>query len=424
MKAKVFRKIGILSTIFSMSLIIVFVSSCDVLESDNDVLTPVVDVNGKEIYVLANGESFIDLQSKIQTNQPARLAVTSDPRNGKLLDLGHGILQYSPSTGSSKGRDGFEFTVYSSSNEIIKRDSVIIIIENDSTKLPCSIYPLNDYVYSVNSTGALIDVTANDVICSNSVVISVYQPGNSFPPYFGTTQVQNNKILYTPASAFNGEDKIMYKVTASNPDRIAYGMVYITSDSSCSFSVSNDLYSYDSLFVGRELSLPVFQNDSLCKALNQYQVSIKSNPMFGTVSLIQSGFLYTINNFDGDTFNDQFTYEVCIDATCKTARVDVRLTPDSVWNCKLLARPDSIDISNNISGLIFLDVIRNDSICGGLKNFVITTNPVYGTAFINQADNTIGYQRDPLMNKDDTLKYEICSNNECSTAVVHIKRTN
>lgn len=42
-------------------------SSCDVLESDNDVLTPVVDVNGKEIYVLANGESFIDVQSKVQT---------------------------------------------------------------------------------------------------------------------------------------------------------------------------------------------------------------------------------------------------------------------------------------------------------------------------------------------------------------------
>ncbi|MBA4057468.1 MAG: hypothetical protein C0490_22325, partial [Marivirga sp.] len=423
-KAKVFRKIGILPTILSLGVIIVLASSCDVLESDNDVLAPSVDINDKEIYVLANGESFIDLQSKVQTNQPARLAVTSDPRHGELVDLGQGILQYSPNTGSSNGRDGFEFTVYSSSNEIIKKDSVIIIIENDSTNLPCNIYPVIDYVHSVRPEGVLIDVTANDIICSNTAEVSVYKPESSFPPYYGTAQVQNNKIFYTPGSTFNGVDKIMYKVTASNPTRIAYGMVYITSDSSCSFLISDDLYMYDSLIEGSTVQLPVFQNDSLCQALNQYQVSVKFSPLYGTVSSVSGGFLYNIPDSVGFTYNDHFTYEVCIDATCKTARVDISMAADSVWNCKLLAVPDSIDISNNISGLIFMEVIKNDSICGGLKSFVITSQPVYGTAFINEANNTIGYQRDPLMNKDDALKYKICNGEECSTAAVYIKRTN
>lgn len=422
MKAKVFRKIGILSTILSLAVIIVLVSSCDILESDNDVLTPVVEIKNKEIYVLANGQSFIDLQSKIQTSQPARLSVTSDPRHGKLIDLGQGILQYSPSTGSAKGRDGFEFTVYSNSNEIIKKDSVIIIIESDSTNLPCNIYPVADYVYSVRPEGVLIDVTANDIICSNTIEVSVYKPADTFPPYYGTAQVQNNKILYTPESTFNGTDKIMYKVSASNPTRIAYGMVYITSDSFCVFSVANDVYLYDSLFAGNTLEIPVFQNDSLCLALNQYQVNIKSNPSYGVVSPTPGGFRYTVGDFEGRVA-DQFSYEVCIDATCKTARVDVKMAVDSVWKCQLLAVPDSIDISKNVSGLIFLEVVKNDSICG-LKSFDITTHPVYGTAFINEANNTIGYQRDPLMNKDDLLKYKICNGNECSTAAVYIKRTN
>ena len=423
MKAKVFRKIGILSTILSLGVIIVLMSSCDILESDNDVLAPVVDINDKEIYVLANGQSFIDLQSKVQTNQPARLAVTSDPRLGKLIDLGQGILQYSPSTGSTNGVDGFEFTIYSSSNEIIKRDSVIIIIENDSTNLPFNIYPVTDYVYSVRPGGTLIDVTANDIICSNAIEVSIYKPENTFPPYYGTAQVQNNKILYTPGSTFNGVDKIMYRVTASNPPLVAYGMVYITSDSSCAFTVADDRYEYDSLFAGLTLDLPVLLNDSLCHALNQYQVNIKSNPNYGIVSALQGGFSYTVGDFESAPADDQFTYEVCIDATCKTARVDIRMIADSVWKCQVKAISDSIDISKNISGLIFLDVVRNDSICG-LKSFAITTQPVYGTAFINEANNTIGYQRDPLMNQDDLLKYEICNGEECSSAAVYIKRKN
>lgn len=424
MKAKVFRKIGILSTILSLGVIIVLLSSCDVLESDDDVLASVVNINDTEIYVLANTESFIDLQSKVETSQSVRIAVTSDPRHGDLTDLGYGILQYSPTAGSANARDGFEFTVYSSSNEIIKKDSLIIIIENDSTNLPCNIYPVTDYVHSVGQNAVLIDVTANDIICSNAVEVSVYKPESSYPPFYGTAQVQDNKILYTPGSTFDGTDKIMYKITASNPSRTAYGMVYITSDSSCSFSLANDLYTYDSLVQGSALQLDVFQNDSLCQAINQYQVNVKSGPSHGTVSSTSGGFLYTVRDAVGLTFSDQFTYEVCIDATCKVAQVDIELVRDSVLNCYFRAMPDSVDISDNISGLIVVEVIKNDSICGALTSFVIKSHPVYGTASIDQANNTIGYQWDSSMNKDDTLKYEICNGDECSTASVYIKGKN
>lgn len=423
MKAKVFRKIGILSTIFSMGTIIVLLFSCDVLESEPDVLEPVVDIDGTEVYVLANGSSFIDLQSKVQTSQPARLAVTSEPRHGLLADLGQGILQYSPTTGSSRARDGFEFTLYSATNEVIRRDSVVIVIESDSTNLPCNIYPVNDYVYSVGTTGVLIDVTANDVICSNTVEVSVYSPASSFPPYFGTAVAENNRIRYVPGPSFTGEDKIMYKLTTSNPARIAYGMVYITSDSACTFSVADDLYTFDSLVENSNITLKIFQNDSLCQALNQYQVNLKSGPVYGTALLTSDGFRYQVPDSVGFVFNDHFTYEVCIDASCKIARVDVRLMADTVTNCNFFAVPDSVDISNNPMGTVFLEVTKNDSICGELTSFGITENPAYGTAFINASNKTIGYQRDPLMNRNDSLRYEICKGEKCSTAAVYIKRT-
>jgi hypothetical protein len=61
-----------------------------------------------------------------------------------LTDLGRGLLQDSPNAGTS--RDAFTFTVFDKNNEAIKQDSVVIIIENDSTNLPCGIYPGNDFV--------------------------------------------------------------------------------------------------------------------------------------------------------------------------------------------------------------------------------------------------------------------------------------
>lgn len=422
---KVSRKIGILSKFLVLGGIIALLFSCDVLESDPDVLEPTVDITGEEIYVLANGASFIDLNSKVQTNQPARLAVTSQPRHGTLADLGQGILQYSPATGSAKARDGFEFTVYSNTNEILKKDSVIIIIETDSTKLPCNIYPVTDYVYDVTAASVSIDVISNDIICSNDVVVSVYKPENSFPPYFGQAEAKENKIIYYPGTSFSGADKIMYKITDSNdPKRIAFGMVYITSDSSCSFSVWDDLYEYNTLTEGTALILTAFVNDSLCHALNEYQVNIKSGPLYGAASLVSNGFLYQFPDSIGFTFNDHFIYEVCIDADCKTARVDIKLKMDSVWTCSFYATPDSIDMVNSTVALMYLDVLNNDSTCDSLKSFALTKMPMYGTAFVNEEKKAIGYERDPLMNKDDTLEYEICDGKECSTASVFIKRTN
>ena len=423
MKAtKLTEKTRISCKFFWLIYIAVMFASCDVLESDPDVLEPDVDLTGKEVFVLANSASFIDLNSRLQTNVPARVAVTSEPRHGKLTDLGKGILQYSPSVGNSRARDGFEFTVYTASNEIIKRDSVIIIIENDSTKLPCNIYPLPDYVYGVKTAPVLIEVMANDVICADSVILSVYKPVNSFPPYYGTAAALDKVIKYTPGSQFEGVDKIMYKITAaSDTSRIAYGIVYITGDSSCSFRLTNDLYVYNEDAVDSLLTLPVFTNDSLCQSINEYQVNVKLQPVYGQVSAASNGFHYKVPASVTFPFTDFFMYEVCIDATCKVARVDVMLKKDSVIACTLKAISDSVNIVYSDSLHHYFDVLKNDSLCGNLKNLKITKAPVYGTATVSI--QRIFYQRDPQQKKDDTLEYEICNNVGCSKATVLIKQT-
>src|SRR5688572_21408703 len=72
---------------WTISLVLV-IFSCDVLESDPDVLEPTTNINGGEIYVLANSSSIVDLNTKLKTNSSVRIALTSQARHGEISDLG------------------------------------------------------------------------------------------------------------------------------------------------------------------------------------------------------------------------------------------------------------------------------------------------------------------------------------------------
>jgi hypothetical protein len=173
-----------------------------VLESDTDVLEPEVDITGKEIYVLPNGESFIDLQSKVQTNQPARLAVTSMPRHGTLTDLGKGMLQYSPTTGYVRGRDGFEVTVYSTAGLSYYHQSQFVAYQQQSNAivtsqenmsyeiLPGSKEHSFDYtVHNVGVQAGLLHTLSQRGLIHHVGVIIQYQHGLS---HVAENEVYNN----------------------------------------------------------------------------------------------------------------------------------------------------------------------------------------------------------------------------------------
>lgn len=400
-----------------MTVLIVGFTSCDPLESDPDILLPTTDITDKEIYVLANGTSFIDLNNKLQTNIPARIAVTSEPLHGELTDLGKGILQYAPSIGTINARDIFEVTVFALNNDIVKKDTVIIHIENDSANLPCNIYPQPDFIYGVLDS-VLINVTNNDIICGGSVRLSVFKPDAQFPPRFGHVEVVGDKIKYTPGNNFNGTDNILYKLTSvSDTTRYAYGMVYLVGDSACTPTLHEDHYIFSEFYVDSLVTLPVLANDTLCYAAGQYQMNLKSTPSFGHAFPISNGFSYKVPPSVNFPFTDQFTYEVCKGAVCKTARVTILIN----GACVLSARQDSIMV-NTSTEVFYADVLLNDSICGTLKSLKIIEPPEYGTStVINQL---ISYVPNPAQKNDDVLLYEMCNEEACVRATVIIKRVN
>jgi hypothetical protein len=329
---KIFRKIGINKLLFTVAVIAAF-SSCDTLESDQDFKTD-PGVKNKEIHVLSNSTVVIDLNARIQTNEPVTLTVTSETQKGELVPLGGGLLSYSPQFGTK--RDAFQYSV-SNQGEIIKYDSVIIIIENDSTNLPCGLYLKDDLIYNFNnedSISSTIDVLSNDIICgydSLDLELSIYSPEPNFAPYYGTASVIDNRIVYTAGNNFQGVDKLIYKVSSkTNPSVVAFGFVYINIgyDGTCDFVLQHDNYGFvtDTLTQDTSIFLSVFDNDNLCDSLDVYQYSIISQPANGSATIDAYGINYTINwPLPAEIQADSITYEVCGNAICQQAFVKISI---------------------------------------------------------------------------------------------------
>lgn len=316
---------------FFLPLFIAGLYSCDVLESDVEPQSPDIEINGNEIYMLPDGNGYIDLYSLVKSSADVRVDISGKPSNGNLSELATGLLQYSPAANFRRGRDSFEFSIYSKNNALLKRDTVVIIVDPDSTKFPCGIYSKPDFV-EAPSGPVLINVLQNDIICADSsrVRVEIYRPSSSFPPYAGTAVVAGQQILYTPGASFTGQDKIIYRVfDILDSTKSALGVVVIAPRPNCTFSVYNDSYAFtlDSLTTD-SLAIPVFQNDQLCgRSLSQYQFTLLHNGDVGIAYYRpeRPDLLYTLPDSTNQPFTDSLVYRLCYQARCETAKVYIQI---------------------------------------------------------------------------------------------------
>lgn len=411
------RILSSLRALTGLATFVLLLAGCDTFESD--VTQPEVKISDEELYVLAEGETVIDLKALLSANFAGRLSVTEQPRQGTLQPITDGLMRYAPKKGVSRTRDSFEFTVYAGNNSIVTKDTVYINVETDSTKLPCSIYPVADYVTGFDGTSVSVNVLSNDLLCDKSVTLQIYQPVPNFLPHHGTAAVNGTTVVYTPGTTFTGRDTLIYKVAnAQNPASFGYGFVYINRDSVCGFTLADDTYQLDSVRSTETYYLDVFSNDQLCDSLDTYNISVVTSPKYGTVVRSGRGFNFRKTSSQA-VGSDEFIYAVKQANTQKTARV--KLTWQSGTNpCFFQAQQDSVDIAALSTSLVYIDVLKNDQLCDSLKTFTITRHPLNGTAFIDSSTKRVGYNR--VVMKSDSLQYEICNGKVCSRATVFIKQ--
>jgi len=299
-------------------------AACDKLKSDS---TPKVSEEGnlKKIYLQSNGSVLIDINALTGANKNFSFVVPTSTKQGTLSDLGAGLFEYKTKSDTSS-KDGFEIVVNDGGN-VVKKDSVILIIEEDPGNLPKGIYPNQDLVFGVKNIIPIeFDVLANDYLSeftSNELTLSIFS-GESLPPYFGSASINANKITYTANASFKNADKIIYKVSAKNNSSIyAYGHVYLTAEVGCDFKVNDDVKELTEDFT--QIRIAGLANDVLCKSISSFQLTVSKTPAKGTVYVEDDQFVYTPTNLASNGFEDSFEYTVCIDGVCKTAKVTIRV---------------------------------------------------------------------------------------------------
>jgi hypothetical protein len=308
-----------------------FLNGCDVLEADVDPDNPHVEITDKAIYVMSDGTGYIDLYAMIKTQGTVRLDIVSQPRNGKLSEMGKGLFQYTPANNFRKGKDSFAFHIYSQNNRLLKEDSVTIIVESDTTGFPQGIYPQNDLITGV--TGEItFNVLYNDILGTDStqVGVEIYRPASGFPPHAGTaTVVAGNLIRYTPGNNFNGSDSLFYKVfSLADPARFGIAKVVIAPAPSCQFRLFNDSFAFDADTLTTDtLWLNIFQNDQLCaRPVSSYQVELLNDGSIGTAFYSNAGSLgYRLPGQGVQSFSDSVIYRVCYGQRCEASMVYIEV---------------------------------------------------------------------------------------------------
>jgi hypothetical protein len=272
----------------------------------------------------------------VKTNGKIRLNVSSQPDKGELSEPAKGLLRYVPFVDFESGRDSFTLSVFGENDELLLSDTVVIIVEDDSTSMPCGYYAVDDYVYSSTSTVS-IDVLANDLLCGDSadVKLEIYRPDNSFPPFSGTASVVDNRILYQ-ASSDVVTDSVIYKVSRkSDNTMVGFAMVHITIDASCVPFAFDDNYFRDTTRAVDTLDLFVLRNDEFC-GNTPSSIMLHTDPHHGDASVQWadegSGDIWLIKYAyqlpGGDStahILDSLQYKFCIGSQCYTGKARIRI---------------------------------------------------------------------------------------------------
>jgi hypothetical protein len=312
------------------------VTGCDTLQDDSLTSQKKVDWRKDAIYMKPDGSAVIDLRSRITSAQNVQISITAQPKYGKLTSIGQDLVEYTPDDTTTVNSDLFTIAAFDADNTVIDKDTVVIIISEDTTSYPCGVYAMVDFVYNV-SGATVIDVLGNDVLCTDTAQLQLTVP-ETFPdtdvhlPYFGTAVVTNgNQIVYTPGPNFKGADKFIYRIEGTpigkGATTYSYGFVYIVATNCAdSISLGDDYFSFalDSVQPFDTLLLQTHINDQFCTvAGNNYEFGLVTFPN-GTLTYGPDyNFYYVFPPGIGPGYVDRFKYHVCIDGTCKEAEVTI-----------------------------------------------------------------------------------------------------
>ncbi len=264
------------------------------------------------IDVLANDTSF--------GNGLASLTADATSANGGTVIVDNNQILYTPAT-DFDGTDTFNYTI----TDIDGDSSSAMVTVTVNSISPVDLFPsavADSRTVNENSSSNTIDVLANDTSFGNGLASLT---ADATSANGGTVTVDNNQILYTPATDFDGTDTFNYTITDIDGDSSS-AMVTVTVNSITPVDLFPSAVA-DSRTVNENSSsntIDVLANDTSFGNGLASLTADATSANGGTVTVDNNQILYTpATDFDGtDTFNYTITD---IDGDSSSAMVTVNV---------------------------------------------------------------------------------------------------
>ena len=354
----------------------------------------------------------IDVEDDID---PCSITIINMPSHGMITTLPDpscGSISYTPDV-DFLGTDQFTYQISDTTG--LTGQAIVYITVNNTPDPPVA----GDDNYTITEDSTLVmNVLLNDVDADNNIdssKISIL----TFPSN-GSVEIANKRIIYVPASNYNGTDQFEYMVCDStNLCDSAYVYINITPVNDPPIAVDD----YDTAVKG-PVRTNVAENDrDIDDNLDLFSIVIVEQPQHGSAQ-VENGTGYIVYTPDADFLgNDQYKYRICdTHNACDTATVFITVTSG---NEPPASRPDRVTTEEDTP--VNISPLSNDSDPDDnmdISTLSIVTEPVNGTATLTS--DQIEYVPSGNYYGNDIIVYGICDSGDpslCSTDTIFITIT-
>ena len=311
--------------------------------------------------------------------------------SGKVEQSGNQLV-YTPNA-EFTGTDTFQYTITDPAGN---EDTATVTVTVGANGAPTV---KDDAADTTANTPVTVDVLANDTDPDGgTLTISGFtQPGN------GTVSLSGNKVLYTPAKDFTGDDSFTYTVDDGQGNSVTGNAYVHVAAVGGDVVAAEDNYPITKNSAGTDLG--ILANDTVPSGVMP-TITIVTAPLHGTATVVGNHLVFVpTTDYIG---TDELTYKITANGKESTAKVALDI---GICNtCSALTVADDyllIDLNDTVTKS--LDVLGNDS--GNEMTITAVATPRYGTAQISADGKSIKYTLRSGYCSDHTFTYTVTDKN-------------
>jgi gliding motility-associated-like protein len=392
---------------------------CDV-NDDCDTATVSITVNEINDEPIANDDEF-----STQEDTPGSYDVLSNdvglgdgglnvtiavsPVNGSITNVNTDSITYLPDQ-DYYGSDSLSYSVCDVNDDC---DTAIVTVnvtsQNDQPVANSDDLTLDE------DTEDTVNVLDNDSGLGDGGIVVTVDKGPDHGS-FGVTK--DNRVIYTPANDYNGQDTIIYKV-CDGDNNCDTSRIFITVAPVNDEPIAN--VDYLTLTEDTRDTIDVLSNDENMGD-GGISVSIDKEPNHGNVDTTDNQIVYEpYKDYNGP---DTLIYDLC-DGTpdCDTSKVIITVENE---DDRPVAIDDVAEIKEDSDTTI--NVLANDDGLGdGIADLVILKEASHGTLNVNVADSTIEYIPNENYNGTDEFDYRVTDSDgdyDNATVTITVQKVN